>query len=144
MHDMNNHIFVVPTFAFIGSIGPNEEIVDLLPGLKAVRLGDLPSGVVLGNLESPFSTMLHKMGRTLHKATAVTLNSFQELDPNLTTTLSSKLNNFLRVGPFNLMSKEKTSLKVDEFSCISWLDRKTQERLHTYVLGQFSHTRLKS
>ncbi|KAJ0554375.1 hypothetical protein HanRHA438_Chr08g0362101 [Helianthus annuus] len=89
MHDMNNHIFVVPTFAFIGSIGPNEEIVDLLPGLKAVRLGDLPSGVVLGNLESPFSTMLHKMGRTLHKATAIILNSFQELDPDVGPSLQS-------------------------------------------------------
>ncbi|KAJ0765578.1 putative UDP-glucuronosyl/UDP-glucosyltransferase, UDP-glycosyltransferase family [Helianthus annuus] len=119
----------------IGSVGPDEEIVDLMPGLKAVRLGDLPSGVVLGNLESPFSTMLHKMGRTLHKATAVTLNSFQELDPNLTTTLSSKLNNFLSVGPFNLISKEKTSLKLDEFSCISWLDNQNTRTIAYISFG---------
>ncbi|KAK1435557.1 hypothetical protein QVD17_01323 [Tagetes erecta] len=106
----------------IDSVGTDEEIVDLIPGLKAVRVGDLPSGVVLGNLKSPFSTMLHKMGRALAKATAVPINSFQELDPDLTKDLSSKLKNFLNIGPFNLISKEKTPLKSDEHSCISWLD----------------------
>nr|BEP30491.1 flavonoid 3-O-glucosyltransferase-like protein [Dahlia pinnata] len=110
------------TAQLIGSAGPNEEVVDLIPGLKVVRLGDLPGGVVLGNLESPFSTMLHKMGRALARATAVALNSFEELDPDLTKNLSSKLNNFLNIGPFNLISKEKTLTQFDEFSCISWLN----------------------
>ncbi|KAI3825850.1 hypothetical protein L1987_07536 [Smallanthus sonchifolius] len=117
---------------YISGSGPNEEIVDLIPGLKAVRLGDLPSGVVLGNLESPFATMLHKMGRTLSRAIVVTINSFQELDHDLTKNLASKLNNFLNIGPFNLTSKEKTRLKFDEFSCISWLDNQ-KTRAVTYI-----------
>ncbi|KAI7742217.1 hypothetical protein M8C21_017773 [Ambrosia artemisiifolia] len=119
----------------IGSLGPNEEIVDLIPGLKAIRLGDLPSGIVLGNLESPFSTMLHNMGRTLHRATAVPLNSFQELDPDLTENLSLKLNKFLNIGPFNLTSKEKTALQFDEFSCISWLDNQKTKTVAYICFG---------
>nr|QDY98361.1 anthocyanidin 3-O-glucosyltransferase [Chrysanthemum x morifolium] len=108
-----------------GSVRPEDEIADLIPGLSKVRLGDLPSGVVFGNIESPFSTMLHKMGRALPRATAVPLNSFQDLDPDLTKSLSSKLKNFLNIGPFNLMSKQTQSLKSDdEFSCISWLENK--------------------
>nr|WIF29798.1 UGT6 [Chrysanthemum indicum] len=108
-----------------GSVRPEDEIADLIPGLSKVRLGDLPSGVVFGNIESPFSTMLHKMGRALPRATAVPLNSFQDLDPDLTKNLSSKLKNFLNIGPFNLMSKQTQSLKSDdEFSCISWLENK--------------------
>ncbi|KAL8256549.1 hypothetical protein R6Q59_031616 [Mikania micrantha] len=109
------------TAQLIGSAGPDEEIVDLIPGLESVRLGDLPSGVVMGNLESPFATMLHKMGRTLARANAVPINSFQELDPDLTKNLSSNLNKFLNIGPFNLTTKEKTS-EHDEYACISWLD----------------------
>ncbi|XP_076901537.1 kaempferol 3-O-beta-D-galactosyltransferase-like [Bidens hawaiensis] len=110
------------TAQLIGSARPDEEIAYLIPGFKTVRLGDLPGGVVLGNLESPFSTMLHKMGRAVARATAVALNSFEELNPDLTKDLSSKLNNFLNIGPFNLISKEKTLTKSDEFSSISWLD----------------------
>ncbi|XP_076923425.1 kaempferol 3-O-beta-D-galactosyltransferase-like [Bidens hawaiensis] len=120
------------TTQLLGSAGPNDEIVDLIPGLKAVRLGDLPTGVVLGNLESPFSTMLHKMGRTLARATVVPINSFQELDPDLTGNLSSNLNNFLNIGPFHLISTEKTQIKSDEFSCISWLNNH-KTRSVTYI-----------
>ncbi|KAJ0539647.1 putative kaempferol 3-O-galactosyltransferase [Helianthus annuus] len=124
--------FVSLTSVFTGSAGPNQEIADLIPGLKAVRLGDLPSGVVLGNLESPFATMLHKMGRSLARATAVPINSFQELDPDLTKNLSSKLNNFLNIGPFNLISGEESPSKSDEFSCMKWLDNQ-ETRTVTYI-----------
>nr|BAP47702.1 UDP-glucose:flavonoid 3-O-glucosyltransferase [Gynura bicolor] len=106
-----------------GSTGPDDEISDLIPGFSVARLCDLPGGVVFGNLESPFSTMLHKMGRNLGRATAVPINSFQGLDPDITKNLSSKFKLFLNIGPFNLLSKEKSQLKSsDEFSCISWLE----------------------
>ncbi|KAI3782180.1 hypothetical protein L2E82_12214 [Cichorium intybus] len=105
-----------------GLRGPDNEVADLIPGLSTVRLGDLPGGVLFGNLEAPFSIMLHKMGRSLPKATAVAINSFQELDTHLTKDLSSKFKNFLNTGPFHLISKPKPSSKIDEFSCISWLD----------------------
>ncbi|KVI11784.1 kaempferol 3-O-beta-D-galactosyltransferase-like [Cynara cardunculus var. scolymus] len=103
---------------------PNEdEIVDFVPGFPGIRLSDLPSGVLFGNLESPFSTTLHKMGRNISRATAVPINSFQQLDPDLTRNLTSELNNFLNIGPFNLItSKQNPPSKVDEFSCISWLE----------------------
>uniref|UniRef100_A0A251U8C4 Glycosyltransferase n=1 Tax=Helianthus annuus TaxID=4232 RepID=A0A251U8C4_HELAN len=125
------------TAQLIVSTGPDGEIVDLIPGLESVRLGDLPSGVVSGNLESPFATMLHKMGRTLAKATAVPINSFQELDPDLTKNLSSKLNNFLNIGPFNLISKENTASKVDEFSCMKWLDNQKTRAVAYICFGTF-------
>lgn len=113
---------------------PNqEEIVDFIPGFSSIRLSDLPSGVLFGNLESPFSTMLHKMGRAIAKATAVPINSFQQLDPDLTKNLSSELNNFLNIGPFNLItSKQNPPSKVDEFSCISWLESQ-QPRSVAYI-----------
>ncbi|CAH1424629.1 unnamed protein product [Lactuca virosa] len=104
------------------SVGPDKEVVDLIPGFSTIRVGDLPGGVLFGNLESPFSTMLHNMGRTLDKATVVAINSFQELDTDLTKNLSSKFNNFLNIGPFHLISKQKPTSKFDEFSCSSWLD----------------------
>nr|QJB23733.1 flavonoid glucosyltransferase [Centaurea cyanus] len=105
------------------AVPDEDEIVDFIPGFSKLRLSDLPSGVLFGNLESPFSTMLHKMGKNMAKATAVPINSFQQLDPNLTKNLSSELNNFLNIGPFNLItSTQNPPSEVDEFSCISWLE----------------------
>ncbi|KAL7587732.1 hypothetical protein Lser_V15G39338 [Lactuca serriola] len=104
------------------SLAPDNEVGDLIPGLSKIRLGDLPGGVLFGHLDSPFSTMLHNMGRTLDKASVVLVNSFQGLDIDLTKNLSSKFKSLLNIGPFHLISKQKPSSKVDEFSCNSWLD----------------------
>ncbi|KAL6959338.1 Hexosyltransferase [Sarracenia purpurea var. burkii] len=76
-------------------------------------------------MESPFSIMVHEMGQALPKASAVPINSFEELDPEINKELKSKLQNFLNVGPFNLMSQSPSS-NLDEYGCIPWLDlRKT-------------------
>ncbi|KAJ9548403.1 LOW QUALITY PROTEIN: hypothetical protein OSB04_020946 [Centaurea solstitialis] len=114
-----------------------DEIVDFIPGFSAIRLSDLPGAVLFGDLESPFSTMLHKMGRAIAKATAVPINSFEQLDPELTKNLSSELNNFLNIGPFHLItSKQNPPIKVDEFSCISWLESRSQDQWPTFPLAQ--------
>ncbi|KAD3068063.1 hypothetical protein E3N88_35943 [Mikania micrantha] len=104
------------------SVRLDDEIPNLIPGLPMIRFSDIPKEVIFGDLESPFATMLHKMVGAITKATAVLVNSFQELDPDLTNNLSLLFNNFLLIGPFNLVSKQKPSSKSDESCCISWLD----------------------
>ncbi|XP_059637158.1 anthocyanidin 3-O-galactosyltransferase F3GT1-like [Cornus florida] len=98
------------------------EILSFIPGFSALRLGDLPSGVLFGNLESPFSTLLHKMGQCLTRATAIPINSFGELDPTLIKDLKSKFPKVLNVGPFNLTSPPPRSI-TDEHGCLAWLDK---------------------
>ncbi|KAA8535493.1 hypothetical protein F0562_030496 [Nyssa sinensis] len=102
--------------------GRQNEILKFIPGFSTLRLGDLPDGVLFGNLESPFSIMLHKMGQALPRATAVPINSFEELDPAITKDLKSKFPYFLNVGPFNLTSPPLSS-NLDEHGCIPWLDK---------------------
>ncbi|KAF7134695.1 hypothetical protein RHSIM_Rhsim08G0083700 [Rhododendron simsii] len=106
--------------------GRENDIVKFVPGFSELRLGDLPIGVLFGNLESPFAVMLHKMGRALPKATAIAVNSFEELDPEINQDLKSKLKMFLNVGPFNSISSSSSppppSSFSDEYGCIAWLD----------------------
>lgn len=107
--------------------GRENDIVKFVPGFSELRLGDLPTGVLFGNLESPFAVMLHKMGRALPKATAIAVNSFEELDPEINQDLKSKLKMFLNVGPFNSISSSSLSPPPpssysDEYGCIAWLD----------------------
>nr|Q9SBQ8.1 RecName: Full=Kaempferol 3-O-beta-D-galactosyltransferase; Short=F3GalTase; Flags: Precursor [Petunia x hybrida]AAD55985.1 UDP-galactose:flavonol 3-O-galactosyltransferase [Petunia x hybrida] len=106
-----------------GIAGREDEILTFIPGFAELRLGSLPSGVVSGDLESPFSVMLHKMGKTIGKATALPVNSFEELDPPIVEDLKSKFNNFLNVGPFNLTTPPPSANITDEYGCIAWLDK---------------------
>ncbi|XP_030469083.1 anthocyanidin 3-O-glucosyltransferase UFGT-like [Syzygium oleosum] len=103
-----------------GIDGREDETLQFIPGMSKVRIRDLPEGVVFGNLDSLFSRMLCDMGRALPRAAAVFLNSFEELDPTITADLKSKLNNFLNVGPFNLIATPPRA--SDESRCMSWLD----------------------
>ncbi|CAL5376568.1 unnamed protein product [Camellia sinensis] len=106
-----------------GIAGRENEILKFVPGFPELRIGDLPSGILFGNLESAFSIMLHKMGQALPKATAVLINSFEELDPEINKDLNSKFLKFLNVGPFNLTSPQRLS-NSDDYGCISWLDKR--------------------
>ncbi|KAI3949850.1 hypothetical protein MKW92_003314 [Papaver armeniacum] len=110
------------------SLGPNgiegrgEELMDFIPGLPFVRIGDLPEGVLFGGLESEFALMLHKMGLALPRAAAITMNSFAELDLPTLEHLKSKLVKCLPVGPFTLTSQNPSHIHDDPHGCLTWLD----------------------
>ncbi|XP_049415043.1 kaempferol 3-O-beta-D-galactosyltransferase-like [Solanum stenotomum] len=105
-----------------GIDGREDEILNFIPGISEVRLGNLPGGIVSGDLKSPFSMMLHKMGKTIGKGKAIPINSFEELDPQMVQYLKSKFNNILNVGPFNLTSPPPLANIVDKYDCIEWLN----------------------
>ncbi|GMH18455.1 hypothetical protein Nepgr_020296 [Nepenthes gracilis] len=98
-----------------------DQALTFIPGMSRIRIQDLPDGVILGNLESPVSKILHKMGQVLYRASLVFANSFEELDPAITDDLNSKLRRFINVGPMNLLMQQKHP-KGSAESCLEWLD----------------------
>lgn len=64
------------------------------------------------------------MGQTLPKATAVAINSFEELEPEVVNLLKSRFQKFLNVGPFSLIaSSPSPPLIKDDSGCLEWLDK---------------------
>ncbi|KAJ7979495.1 UDP-glycosyltransferase [Quillaja saponaria] len=105
----------------ISSVGaPKNRSLNFIPGFSAVSVADLPEGVV-ADIESPFATMIYKMGLMLPHATAVAINSFEEVDPVIVNELKLKFKRFLNVGPFPLTSPPP--LISDEHGCLEWLDK---------------------
>nr|AJW28718.1 UDP-glucosyltransferase [Fragaria vesca subsp. vesca] len=108
-----------------------KETITVIAGMSKVRPQDLPEGIIFGNLESLFSRMLHQMGQMLPLATAVFINSFEELDPVITNDLKSKFKRFLNVGPLDLLeppasaatTTPQTAEAVTGDGCLSWLDK---------------------
>ncbi|PON41470.1 UDP-glucuronosyl/UDP-glucosyltransferase [Parasponia andersonii] len=101
--------------------GSGNERLSFVPGMSKIPVQDLPEGIVFGNLESFFSTMLHQTSLVLPQATAVFINSFEELDKTVRGELNSKFHKFLSVGPFNLASPPPPA-QYDS-GCLPWLDK---------------------
>ncbi|CAH9095046.1 unnamed protein product [Cuscuta epithymum] len=99
-----------------------DERLRFIPGIAEVRAGDIQEGIITGNLESPFAVMLHKMGRTLPKATAVAINSFQDLEPAAVNQLIKTATSILNVGPFNVTAPAAAAAPQEDGGCMAWLD----------------------
>ncbi|KAL4278987.1 hypothetical protein GQ457_03G001770 [Hibiscus cannabinus] len=121
---LSSHVYtdlLRETYGVGGTVGREDETLNFIPGMSNVRIRDLPEGIVFGNLESFFSKLLHKMGQVLPEATVVFINSFEELDPDITTDLKSKCNQYLNVGPFILATQPPSV--PDSHGCLAWLDK---------------------
>ncbi|KAH7859880.1 hypothetical protein Vadar_006646 [Vaccinium darrowii] len=93
------------------------QTLNFIPGMFAIHAKDIPGGI---NQEVPFNIMLHKMGQTIPRVTALAINSFEEIDPIITNDLKSKLKMVMNIGPFDLALPPKSF--PDESGCIPWLD----------------------
>ncbi|KAL9224265.1 hypothetical protein vseg_000321 [Gypsophila vaccaria] len=109
-----------------------EDALASIPGLSNVHISDLPMGIVSGDLNAPFSLMLHKMGTMLPKAKVVALNVFQELSPIVVNDLNSKLR-LLCVGPFPLTCPPQ--VYSDPYNCLEWLDQHEPKRVAYISFG---------
>ncbi|KAI3931153.1 hypothetical protein MKX01_029343 [Papaver californicum] len=111
------------------TLGPNgiegreEELIDFIPGLSLIKIRDLQEGIIFGGLESEFSIMLHKMGRALPRAAAVTMNSFAELDLPILEDFNSKFQKCLTLGPCTPTSQNPSHTHDDPDGCLTWLDK---------------------
>ncbi|KAJ7955755.1 UDP-glycosyltransferase [Quillaja saponaria] len=106
----------------INSVGDSEcQILNSIHGFSAVSVADLPEGIVT-DIESPFAILAYKMGVMLPCATAVAINSFEEVDPICVNELKSRFQKFLNVGPFSLASPPPPMIS-DDHGCIEWLDK---------------------
>lgn len=103
-----------------------EETLGFISGMEKIRVKDTPEGVVFGNLDSVFSKMLHQMGLALPRATAVFINSFEELDPTLTDNLRSEFKRYLNIGPLALLSSStRETLVNDPHGCLAWMEKRS-------------------
>ncbi|KAJ1433510.1 UDP-glucuronosyl/UDP-glucosyltransferase [Sesbania bispinosa] len=102
-------------FAVLG-----DQTIDLLPGFPKLKVSELPEGV-MGDLEQPFASMVHKMGQMLPRATAVVMNSFAAVHPLMVNELESKFHLLLNVGPLTLTTPQTTI--PDGQGCLEWLNK---------------------
>ncbi|KAK4538864.1 hypothetical protein RGQ29_032304 [Quercus rubra] len=106
--------------------------LEFIPGLSQMRVSDLPKEVLSENVEgSLFARMLNQVGLVLPRATAVVLNSYEELNPPLLNRdLKSKFRKVLNVGFYTASLPSQSGL--DLTGCMAWLDEQ-KERSVAYI-----------
>lgn len=111
---------------------PLDKTLDFVPEFSQIRGSDLPDDIVSGNMDSPFAEMTYKMGLALPRATAVLVNSFDDLEPAIVNMLKSRFHKFLNVGPFCLTLPPKL-FDDDPHDCIGWLNAQEEEASVAYI-----------
>lgn len=115
-----------------------DKVVDWIPGLKGIRLRELPSfirntGHVNDTNYVLFKFIIQEVER-IPQASALLVNTFDELEPDAVEALRSKFPNVYTIGPLHLLCNQfpmKDDLKSiggslwkEDAHCLKWLDIK--------------------
>ncbi|KAF9620968.1 hypothetical protein IFM89_015790 [Coptis chinensis] len=121
-------------------------VVDLIPGVKGIRLKDLPSFFLDGNhvMHNSLQTQIERAPR----ASAIIINTFDALESSVLGAMRTLLPPMYTMGPLQLLIEQLapntqlrsigSNLWIEDQHCIQWLDF---QELNSVVYVNFgSHT----
>ncbi|VVA92172.1 unnamed protein product [Arabis nemorensis] len=111
-------------------------VIDWIPSMKNLRLKDIPSFIRTTN---PDDTMLNFVVQEVEqskRATAIILNTFDDLEHDVIQSMQSLLPPVYSIGPLHLLAKQEIdegseiariglNLWREETECLDWLDTKS-------------------
>ncbi|KAI9081231.1 hypothetical protein K1719_036803 [Acacia pycnantha] len=108
-------------------------VIDWIPGIKPIRLRDMPSFIRTTNPEEFMLDFILGECERAKKACAIILNTFDALEHDVLQELSSILPPIYSIGPLNLFTNQITdedlnrigsNLWKEDSECLRWLDTK--------------------
>nr|QTU90759.1 flavonoid 3-O-galactosyltransferase [Epimedium koreanum] len=118
--------------------GKENSKIDFIPGMSEMQVGDFPEEVIGPNIDTGFAQMMHRTGKELPHASAVAINSFDELESPFLKDLQSKFKLCLPIGPLTFLSPPSSDPTNGPTGCISWLDSHEQETVAYISFGTFA------
>ncbi|KAG5250988.1 UDP-glucuronosyltransferase family protein [Salix suchowensis] len=115
------------------SNGYLDSVIDWIPGMKGIRLRDIPSFVRTTDPEDFMLKFIQGETERARKASAIVLNTYDALEHESLAALASMLPPVYSIGPLHLLLNQVTdsdlkligsNLWVEEAGCLEWLDSK--------------------
>ncbi|KAK7259219.1 hypothetical protein RIF29_24819 [Crotalaria pallida] len=112
--------------------GTLERSLDWIPGMKYIRLKDLPSFIRVTNLDDAMFDFVGFEARNTMTSSSIIINTFQELDSEVLQVLMRINPNIYTIGPLHLLGRHfpekfekgfKPSFWKNDSRCIQWLDQ---------------------
>ncbi|KAL3834362.1 hypothetical protein ACJIZ3_009098 [Penstemon smallii] len=118
--------------------GYMEIVIDWIPGMKNIRLRDLPAFIRTTDPDDIMLNFVIQEINSIPKATALVINTFDALEHDVLQALSAMFTTpIYTIGPLQLMMNEhvhdqrvhdiSSSLWEEDQDCIKWLDTKEPE-----------------
>ncbi|XP_038719566.1 linamarin synthase 2-like [Tripterygium wilfordii] len=115
--------------------GSLDEHIDWIPGMKNIRLRDIPSFIRTTDIEEPVFDFVGSEAQACLNSPAILFNTFDELEHEVLEAISAKFPNIYTIGPLTLLEKTavnltqfsdsfRSSLWKEDFNCLKWLDDK--------------------
>lgn len=113
--------------------GTLEKVLDWIPGMKNIRLKDMPTFIRIQSADNIMFQFLRSETRNCLKSSAIIFNTFHEFDREVLEAISDKLPNIYNIGPLSLLSRHipesplkslSSSLWKEDSSCLRWLDKR--------------------
>ncbi|XP_028054914.1 7-deoxyloganetin glucosyltransferase-like [Camellia sinensis] len=110
-----------------------DTIIDWIPGMKDIRLKDLPTCFQTTNPNDEIFNLAMESAESASQASAIGLHTFNALEQDLLDALSSMFQNVYTIGPLQLLLNQQVSpdlerlgynLWKEEPKCLQWLDSK--------------------
>ncbi|KAF9607901.1 hypothetical protein IFM89_003715 [Coptis chinensis] len=107
--------------------------VDWIPGIKEIRLRDLPSFIRTTDPNDSMINFCIVQVKRAEKASAIILNTFDALEHDVLSAIQSKLPPVYSIGSLHLLEKQISDKRLDsigsnlwkeETECLQWLDSK--------------------
>lgn len=110
-----------------------DTVLDWIPGLEGIRLKDLPSFFRTTNPDDFMLKFVMQETQRSRKASAIIINTFQQLEHDVLDELSSYLPPIYTIGPLHLLENPvygksltdfRSNLWKEQPECLEWLDSK--------------------
>ncbi|XP_050157404.1 (R)-mandelonitrile beta-glucosyltransferase-like [Malus sylvestris] len=125
-------------------------VIDWIPGMKDIRLKDLPTFLRTADPNDIMLNFLVAETERTKKASAVILNTFHDLEDEVVDALSTLLPPIYSIGPLNLQLKQipadnelnsiESNLWIEEPECLEWLDSKAPNSVIYVNFGSIAIT----
>ncbi|KAL5556083.1 hypothetical protein UlMin_038319 [Ulmus minor] len=111
--------------------GTLETTIDWIPGMKDIRLKDLPS--FIRTPEHIIFDFVRTESKNCLKSSAIIFNTFDEFEHEVLEAISAMFPNIYNIGPLPLLSRHlpegqikslSSSLWKEDSRCIEWLDKR--------------------
>ncbi|KAL1204206.1 UDP-glycosyltransferase 85A4 [Cardamine amara subsp. amara] len=122
--------------------------IDWIPSMKKIQLKDFPDFVSTTDPQDPMlKFILHVTGRS-KRASAILINTFENLERSVLLSLRSILPRIYTVGPLQILEidndidseigKLGLNLWEEEMNCLDWLDTKAEETVLYVSFGSLT------
>ncbi|KAI3457317.1 hypothetical protein Pfo_013980 [Paulownia fortunei] len=110
-----------------------DTVIDGIPSMKGIRLRDIPSFIRTTSLDDFMIKFVLDETKRARRASAIVLNTFEDLERDVLDALSSILPPVYAIGPLHLLENQVddkvleqlgSNLWKEEPECLEWLDSK--------------------